>query len=206
MNVRGDTEKDRSEFWWKVVIYSVIGIVVVGALFNSCWERLMCPSATEREYIEFVESDILWFLVPNTHLEVLFKDLEEDPQLFMDDCWRQLVDYYAERVGRISKESIFYRPYPSSEKTELLQEYELGLRDHAHSASVHILQALETNDRDMLWNGNRYRIKAKASASGFMRETTALWPECSFSIPDFREDSRLPPEPVPAFLNCRAAA
>ena len=191
--------------WWRVAFYSAIGIVVVGALFNTCWDRLMCPNATEREYIEYVESDILWYLAPNVHLEALFKDLEEEPQLFLDDCWRQLVAYYAERVGRIGKESIFYRPYPSSENTELLQEYELRWRVHALSASEEILMALETNDSDMLWSGNRNRIKAEAFAFEFARGQAVLWPACTFSEPDFREDSRLPPEPVPDFLNCRAA-
>lgn len=203
--MRVETVGDWGGLWWKVVIYSVIGIVVVGAIFNSCWNRLMCPDATEREYIEYVESDILWYLAPNVHLEALFEDLEEEPQLFLDDCWRKLVEYYAERVGRIGKESMFYRPYPSSEKTELLQEYELGWRDHAHSASVQILRALETNDRDMIWSGNRNRIKARDFASEFARAQPVLWPNCSFSTREVREYSRLPPEPLPDFINCRAA-
>ena len=192
---------------WKTVIYSVIGIALIGALFSSCWNRLMCPSATEREYIEYVERDIfLSFLAPNVHLKTLFKDLEEEPQLFMDDCWRQLVEYYGERVGRVGRESIFRRPVPSSENTELLQKYEVGWRDNARSASIQILRALETNDRDMLWVGSRELIEADAFASEFFRGQAVLWSGCSLPTPDYSPDPRLPPEPVPDFINCRAAA
>ena len=180
MNLRGKTEKDRVESWWKVVIYSVIGIVVVGAIFNSYRERLICPSATERKYIESVDETIIWFDATNTEFEALFKDLGKDPELFTDDSWRWLIGHYTGTLRRIGNE--FPTAFPSSEETELLGEYEVGLRDYAYSASVHILQALETNDRDMLWEGNFYRIKAKSSASLYIHETMALWPECSIPM------------------------
>ncbi|MCY4435848.1 MAG: hypothetical protein OXE05_00765 [Chloroflexi bacterium] len=171
------TGRDWGEFWWKASIYSVIGVVLIGAAFNVVRERLICPSATERQYIEFVDETVIWFDATNTELETLFKDLERDPELFTDDSWRWLISHHAETLGRIGNE--FPTAFPSSEETELLGEYEVGLRDYAYSASVHILQALETDDRDMLWEGNFQRIKAKASASLYIDETIALWPECS---------------------------
>lgn len=63
-----------------------------------------------------------------------------------------------------------------------MQEYEIGMRDYANSASAHILQALETNDREMLAEGNFYRIKAKAAASLYVDETIALWSNCSIPM------------------------
>ncbi len=188
MNVRGDTKKDRSEFWWKVVIYSVIGIVVVGAIFNSFRERMICPSAMERKYIESVDATIILFAITNMELYILFRELGKDPELFTDDSWRWLASHYAKELRWIGNE--FSREYPSSEETEMLGDYEFSLKEYARSASDLILQALKTNDQDMLWEGNLYRIKAKASADLYIDGTIALWPECSISMGGPKSDLR----------------